>query len=571
MPLVESFTFDRRVVRRRVEQRVEAFLQGYRQNLGIVAPKGYGKTYLLNLIHRELCSQPSLLVVYVKAESLNLDHFIERWTGAFLASLIAVKTGSFPASMHGQEEELRSFFPKSFAVIDNVKKMLRKGEKNASTLKELFSLSSVVADETGRKVVFMMDEFHAFENLPISDPFALLGKQIMVDKETFYLVASSLPERAYEIFHNKLSLLFGNFEALELAPLSFHEMEDYLYERQPGYAFSLVQRKFLLALSGGIPAYLDLFLDQLGICFPVSHSENQDPAFAAHEIPTETLILAILRELYDRRGRISLTFEKKLQACCRFSKDSAPYIHSLLAISAGKRKLIQISSFIGRPARETKNILERLVREEVISKRGAFFLIEDFLFRFWLQEVFLRKNYMLTPNTSLQSGEVLGALQKAFEKIQLDDASHVVARIESLFKEFHNDRIEIDHKLWVCSQFSDVLIKTHQDSNATVLAKNDKGWWFCQLTQRLLKEDDVLQLIEERKKLRKKVQRTVMIALGGIEQNAKLMAQEAKIYLWDVRNLNLLLDLYNLPKLILTPHVHENKSVSVEAGSEIHV
>ena len=39
--------------------------------------------------------------------------------------------------------------------------------------------------------------------------------------------------------------------------------------------------------------------------------------------------------------------------------------------------------------------------------------------------------------------------------------------------------------------------------------------------------------------------------LGGIELNAKLMAQEAKIQLWDVENLNALFDLYGKLKLIL--------------------
>ena len=38
--------------------------------------------------------------------------------------------------------------------------------------------------------------------------------------------------------------------------------------------------------------------------------------------------------------------------------------------------------------------------------------------------------------------------------------------------------------------------------------------------------------------------------LHGIEQNAKLLAQEAKIQLWSLRDFNALLDLYDLPKMI---------------------
>jgi hypothetical protein len=43
----------------------------------------------------------------------------------------------------------------------------------------------------------------------------------------------------------------------------------------------------------------------------------------------------------------------------------------------------------------------------------------------------------------------------------------------------------------------------------------------------------------------------VLIVLGGIDQNAKLIAQEAKMQLWDLRILNGLLDLYDLPNIIL--------------------
>ena len=40
---------------------------------------------------------------------------------------------------------------------------------------------------------------------------------------------------------------------------------------------------------------------------------------------------------------------------------------------------------------------------------------------------------------------------------------------------------------------------------------------------------------EELKRYRKKVQRAIVILLAGIDQNAKLLAQEAKIHLWDLQ------------------------------------
>ncbi|HXV27516.1 MAG TPA: hypothetical protein VD913_00980, partial [bacterium] len=55
---------------------------------------------------------------------------------------------------------------------------------------------------------------------------------------------------------------------------------------------------------------------------------------------------------------------------------------------------------------------------------------------------------------------------------------------------------------------------------------------------------------------RKKIQRKILVALAGIDQNAKLMAQEARVQIWDLRSFNTLLDLYNLPKMILMREKH---------------
>ena len=75
-------------------------------------------------------------------------------------------------------------------------------------------------------------------------------------------------------------------------------------------------------------------------------------------------------------------------------------------------------------------------------------------------------------------------------------------------------------------------------------------------------EPEIEKVIADVKHLRK-IQRKVLISLGGIDQNAKLIAQEAKMQLWDLRILNGLLDLYDLPKIILPSHqgIHEPQEI----------
>ena len=76
--------------------------------------------------------------------------------------------------------------------------------------------------------------------------------------------------------------------------------------------------------------------------------------------------------------------------------------------------------------------------------------------------------------------------------------------------------------------------------------------------------------MEEMKRTRKKIQRKVIIALRGIDQNAKLMAQQANIQLWGLRDFNSLLDLYNLPKIILFSEKEEDGQALGALAQSIH-
>ncbi len=61
-----------------------------------------------------------------------------------------------------------------------------------------------------------------------------------------------------------------------------------------------------------------------------------------------------------------------------------------------------------------------------------------------------------------------------------------------------------------------------------------------------------------------------MIILAGIDQNAKLIAQEAKIQLWGLRSFNMLLDLYDQPKMILLPKKEENETSLGAVAQGVH-
>ncbi len=245
-----------------IEKRIEALERGYRQNMALVGLLGSGKTRLLSAIFQSLCAKTRFIPVYVNGDGIDFEHLADRWIGALLTGLFLSQGITTLPQFHSLLLAADPIVPRTTEKIRAFKKMMRR-EKSAVLIKELFSLSEVLSQETGKKMVLMLDEFDRLEKLLPVEPFSALGKEIMVQKNTLYLVASSSPVRAQEIFREKLSMLFGNFEVIRLGPLGFTETIQFLEAHLPERRLTQAQQQFLIRLPNGFPNYLELIADRI--------------------------------------------------------------------------------------------------------------------------------------------------------------------------------------------------------------------------------------------------------------------------------------------------------------------
>lgn len=546
----------REAIQMRFYKRIQDMECGYRQNVGILGPSGVGKTKLLCDFFQSISRHPKLLPVFVRAESIDGTLLIQQWLGAVLSSVLLDQTLNIPKTLAGLSRDTEHIIPQTLALVKHVQKLIRQN-KNTLAVRELFMLSSRLARETGKRVVLFIDEFQGLEKLPTADPFTLLGKQMMLDKDVLYVVTSSATDRAQEIFRDKLSLLFGNFEILELAPFGFSEMDQYLASRMPAHRLSLDLKKFLFFMTDGEPLYLDLLINRLE-----SHEIQEFP----QKVSTTVLLDALCQELFDRKGRIALLFEKRLEQCSHFAKGEGAYIRTVLALSHGRHKLIPIAAFIEESTSETQKILKRLVQEGLIIKSGSFYYIPDMLFRFWLREVFQKRHGLFLPEERILWKHLSGELKKSFDLSLKMDENDMSLRLEALLKEFRGDVVEIDHKKVPCQQFSEIIHRKLPYAVTSLMGRSTRGRWAFYLGLEAIDENAVEAIIADLKHLRK-IKCRVLVALGGIDQNAKLIAQEAKMQLWDLRFLNQLFDLYDHPKIILAHEkgIYEPQPCSHEA------
>lgn len=526
-----------------IEKRVEGLHKGFRQNVALLGPPRMGKTSLVGCILSSLHGRKTAIPIWVRADAISFDDFVQNWIGGLLSGLFLSQDVCPPPSLHSLMQASEPLIPRTVEAIRRFRRNLAQ-EKASNSLRELFSLPRQLSEETGKNIVLVIDEFQGLENLPAADPFGLLGKEIMVNKNTLFLVTSSMPGRAREIFQHKLSLLFGNFELIEMMPFTFQETMHFLRLRLPKRRFSKSQIKFLIHMTNGHPFYLDLILDRLEQFLSVNFDS---------EISQELFLRTFHAELFDSHGRLAQEFEKRLGVCGRVKKDRGVCILTLLAVAEGKRKIQAIANSLEMKSAEVAGTLQKLLQEGLIVKRGSFYVLEDPLFAFWLRHVYQTRNQFFYPSVCKLQDVLWQRLVEVYGQLEACDQQSIMSRIEILFKEFRNDTVEVNGKKFYCPYFSDIHLKSLRGNASFLRARNARVRWLCRIAEDHLTEEEMTIFLDEFKRIRKNVQRCVLVTLAGIDQNAKLMAQTAKIQLWDLRNLNVLLGLYGLPKIILLP------------------
>ncbi len=533
-----SVFFGRKRICALLEKRLESFQNGYRQNVGIVGPPLLGKTFLTRNFLEQVKQTDIIGVPFSCQEFDSFERFSQRWMSELLFSFYGALGQSLPPNFQLLIRSLKGAVPKTLQKLRLVRKLASK-RRYDQAYQELLKLSGVLQQESGKKILIVLDEFDRLSELGLSDPFGSFGKEIMVQKETMFVVTSSRPIRSVPIFREKLSLLFGNFEVIELSPFDFGESNEFIKNRLPKRMMEDDLNRFLIRMTDGHPYYLDLLLNQLEFGSRSFEGGNAD-----------LVIESFAATLYEIRGMLHQYFQAHLYQLAQ-GRPWPLYADVLLAISLGHKKFFQIARFLHQKGNEVKKILEKLLASETIGKHGSLFQVPDPLFRFWLNKVYYRQRFLTerSPVAGVQSfkEDVHLAIEESFS----EDKKELPKRIEELFSKFRNDVVEFNKRKFKCPHFTEVLSRPNNGRVFPVFAKNGATRWLCQVLSNPVTEEDVHTFLQDLKRFRGAVHKRLIVGLKGIELNAKLLAQEAKIQYLDLRNLNFLLDLYDKPKLVV--------------------
>lgn len=524
-----------------LNKRVEALKSGYRQNVALTGQKLCGKTTILQQFLASL-KDNSIIPVYIEVLNEPLEVFSKKFIGTMLFNF-------FKDTPEGTKEDLQFLILKAEGIIPNtaasmkeVFRLLEKGDYQEA-YSSLFNLTSILKEETKRPCVIILDEFHNLSFFNLKNPFAIFGKKIMVQKDTMYIVTSSQVSSIKKILKEKLDLLFGNFEIIEIKDFDWSLSKRFLEKRLEGIRVQEELKDFLISFTDGRPFYLDIIVSKL---IDITAQLQFKWLGIAH------ISQALEDLLFDSKGTINQYFENLISVFAQ-TPLANDYLEILSAVSDGKTRLSQIRGcFRGKKA-DISIRLEKLIDENLIGKNGFIYYFNDKVFEFWLRYVYNRKRYSLVSifqdRSNLFKKEVEGLISFFIAENKKD----IYERIKELFSTFNNEVLKIGEKSLKFPKFIDVKIENTSGKDAPFLIRaiySPRKFWVLQFSHKYVDEGMMINFIETFKNIEPTPQKKVLIILSGIDTNAMLIAKENKIWILGKDSLNLILSLYGKFKFI---------------------
>jgi AAA+ ATPase superfamily predicted ATPase len=520
-PATGNSFFGRHDILSLLKKRADGLRSGYRQNVCIIGPSHCGKT---SLAYRFITSldHKSLVPVYVEAKDKGLGEFIEKFTSTLV----------FKYQEHIDK------MPRTVKAVKLAESFMKSG-KSGKAFRAVLEIPAVAYSEAGLKPIVILDEFDRLGTFGIEDVFAELGKFIMVQKDTMYIVTSSRIKQARDILSQKLSLLFGNFEVCELGTFDEKEACGFIDSRLDRGGLPPELREFIAVFTGGHPFYMDSILVNL-------EKYNSDPSDACFK---DKLLDTFTGILFDSKGILNQHF---CSVITELEKADRRFTSVLLALSAGARKHVEISSESRISGKEAAALLETLMDLGRVSKHGAYYLIRDKVFGFWLKNVYQSKEYLFDAGYEPKISRFRDSVSGSIDSFAGECRNPKIKVVAELFMSFKGDLIEISDKSLRIPPFKSYRINDSGTDRVGYITLSDgKSDWIVLFGSAFLGDADIIDYLGYCKKAKSTLKRKIILTASGVGVNARLIAKDAKCLIWGSNEFNTLADIAGKQRILL--------------------
>jgi AAA+ ATPase superfamily predicted ATPase len=540
-PVFGKKFFGREEVLGTLQKRVTALKGGYRQNLALAGPMLTGKSSILRHFLAGI-KDPEVLPIYVELAGDDFPAFSRRMMATLLFQYLKSAGIKSSSDLEALKSAAMPTIPDTVHCVEHILRAL-KARKVDLAYEALLGLTSVFKSETGRNCIVILDEFHNISNFKLKKPYQTFGKYIMVQKSTMYIVSSSQKTLLKEILSKKLSLLFGNFEVIEVGGFDNQTARAFLSDKMKDMSASDGIADYLIQLCQGSPFYLEILAARFAELAHKRHDRYD---------AKECLLDALSSVLYESNGIFNQYFTNNINFFTD-KRSRRSYIQVLVSLAKGASAMKDIQVQLGRSDRELGDKLRRLQHMDLIHNSGQFYRVSDKLFEYWLRNVYSIKSESVVDDMDIKYVEFKSLMEKDYCEYTEFRAKRIDAVAKGLFGMFNNQKIRIgmyDRKL---PRFESIEKRDLEGGVYEVAGRSDGKFWVCRIKEAdMADEQDILSFWALKPGDGKsKIVRKIFIPLKGIEHNAFLLAKEQNVWVWDTRQFNEMLRLFGKFEIVL--------------------
>ena len=526
----DSF-FDRESYIEILEKRVNDLLEGYRQNIAIIGDELVGKTSIIFKFLSKFYNS-RIITLYLEVRPESLAAFTRRFIGVLLYNFLLNSSIEIKEDLDFLINKSQKYIPRAVERINFILNAVSKRRKN-NIFSELFSLCDIINQETGKSCVVILDEFHNLENIGFNNLYREWSKLLITQKNTMYIIISSMKFKTGAILSKNLSLLFGNFEVVSVEPFDIRTSEEYLEHKLRGYNINRGVRNFITYFTAGFPLYLEVIADSL------LKSNQADLADILENL------------LFDSRGILNQRFSNNIKRILD-SPHSNEYVSILYLISSGRNKIKDISHILRKRNIDMMLRINRLLELDIITRSADFLTINDRVFGFWIKFVYQERLQSLTFDSKYQKTKFRDKIEEMIQEFLVSAQKPLTERMSELLRLFEDEMMQMERKKIRLSHFREIKpLEFHGRSLKDGLIGRSKDClWIVAFKDDLLSDEDITEFVKECKKYHHKLQRKIIVTLKDIDANTRLRALEEKIWAWDINSLNKILDLFSKPRVI---------------------
>jgi len=530
-PVVGDSFFAREEVLKTLLKSADDIKHGYRHNIAVIGRGLIGKSSLLLHFLGIIKDQNRLLPIYINLKGLSFTEFVDNVINALLYhSLKKVRRLRKSDDSNYLTNCARKVFPKTSDLIKRIRAQVDDGHFN-DAYSDLLDLCTVINSESGNLPVFVLDEFDLMSSFPVKRPFQILGQKIMVQQNTLFILSSSSTLTARKVLSEKLSLLFGGFELIDIGPFSISQAQAYIKQQSRHITISDELKEFILSFTGAHPFYLSSIMGKLKLT----------KRYGTERISSKFLSMAIAELLFDHSGAINQFFSHLLEGMRRHIRGTE--IFDVLKLFLETQRASSIIKNYNISSVQLNNLLNNLQEVGVLSKSGALYALTDSLFRLWVEVRSRPRNLCFDFMPKEDAVDYVREVEERISSFKSARKRRFDDKIADLVSSFRNDQFFIDERVRLLPHLSYIRQERLDHDNVLITASGKRRWLFV-VSAGKVTEELIFEMLERFKARKYSNAKVVLIAAADIDGTATLLAKQKRLWVWNRGDLNRLFQFY---------------------------